>query len=57
MAKLYAIESPVLEMGRIVKNRLSALRVKSDPKPDFDHLNTSRPSKRSSWNLLCRDIT
>ena len=28
VAKLYAIESPVLEMGRILKNRLSALRVK-----------------------------
>ena len=27
MAKICAIESPVLEMGRIMKNRLSALRV------------------------------
>ena len=27
MATLYAIESPVLEMGRILKNRLSPLRV------------------------------
>ena len=28
MAKIYAIQSPTLEIGRILKNRLSALRVK-----------------------------
>ena len=27
MAKIYAAETPVLEMGRILKNKLSALRV------------------------------
>ena len=29
MAKIYAIESPVLEMGRNLKNKLSAVRVKA----------------------------
>ena len=28
MAKIYAAETPVLEMGRILKNKLSPLRVK-----------------------------
>ena len=28
MLKVYAIELPVLEMGRILKNKLSPLRVK-----------------------------
>ena len=27
MTKIYAIESPALEMGRILKNKLSPLRV------------------------------